>query len=110
MGRSRTRNVPPEGSSITTRTRTSASDSLYRGFGSAATLARAEELVRQGGWIATEQAIRPEDAVNPEAGTATRSLCRGSDSQDSDTAADWHIVPTRGSTFGTANSDERYVP
>ncbi len=90
--------------------RTSASDSLYRGFGSAATLARAEELVRQGGWIATEQAIRPEDAVNPEAGTATRSLCRGSDSQDSDTTADWHIVPTRGFTFGTVNSDERYVP
>jgi hypothetical protein len=90
--------------------RTSASDTLYRGFGSAATLARAEELVRAGGWIAAEELIRPEDAVNPEGSTATRSLCRGSDSMDSDTAADWHIVPTRGFTFGTVNSDEEYVP
>jgi hypothetical protein len=90
--------------------RSSASDALYRGFGSAATLARAEELASQGGWIAAEERIRPEDAVNPEGSTATRSLCRGSDSLDSDTAADWHIVPTRGFTFGGVNSDERYVP
>jgi hypothetical protein len=90
--------------------RASSSDSLYRGFGSAATLARAEELAREGGWIAAAEAIRPEDAVNPEGSTATRSLCRSSGSQDSDTAADWHIVPTRGSTFGAVNSDERYVP
>jgi len=90
--------------------RTSSSDSLYRGFGSANTLARAEELVRAGGWIAAEEVVRPEDAVNPEDSTATRSLCRSSDSMDSDCAADWHVVPTRGSTFGKANSDERYVP
>jgi hypothetical protein len=90
--------------------RTSASDSVYRGFGSAATLTRAEELAREGGWIAAEEAIRPEDAVNPEGSTATRSLCRSSDSTDSDSAADWHIVPTRGFTFGAANSEERYVP
>ncbi len=90
--------------------RTSASDSLYRGFGSATTLARAEELALEGGWVAAQDQIRPEDAVNPEGSTATRSLCRGSDSRDSGTAADWHIVPTRGFTFGTVNSDERYVP
>jgi hypothetical protein len=90
--------------------RTSASDTLYRGFGSAATVARAEELAREGGWIAAEEAIRPEDAVNLEGSTATRSLCRGSEPVDSDTAADWHIVPTRGFTFGAVNSDERYVP
>jgi hypothetical protein len=90
--------------------RTSTSDSLYRGFGSAATLARAEELVREGGWIAAEKEVRPEDAVNPENSTATRSLCRSSDSRDSDTAADWHVTPTRGSTFGMVNNDERYVP
>ena len=90
--------------------RTSASDTLYRGFGSAATLARAEELAREGGWRAAEEAIRPEDAVNPDSGTATRSLCRSSASTDSDAACDWHVVPTRGSTFGMVNSDERYVP
>jgi hypothetical protein len=90
--------------------RTSASDSLYRGFGSAATLARAEELVREGAWIAEAEEVRPEDAVNPEDSTATRSLCRSSASEDGNAAVDWHIVPTRGSTFGTVNSDERYVP
>jgi hypothetical protein len=90
--------------------RTSASDALYRGFGSAATLARAEELAREGSWRAAEQLIRPEDAVNPDSSTATRSLCRSSASTDSDCAADWHVAPTRGSTFGGVNSDERYVP
>ena len=90
--------------------RTSASDSLYRGFGSAATLDRAEELAGEEGWSAAQEGIRPEDAVNPDSSTATRSLCRSSDSRDSDCAADWHTVPTRGSTFGTMNSDERYVP
>ena len=90
--------------------RTSASDSAYRGFGSAETLARAEELVREKGWLAAQEEVRPEDAVNPEPSTATRSLNRSSDSADTGTSADWHVVPTRGSTFGRANSDERYVP
>jgi hypothetical protein len=89
--------------------RTSASDTLYRGFGSAENLARAEELAREGGWVAGGETIRPEDAVNPEESTATRSLCRSSASEDTDRAADWHTVPTRGSTFGAENSDERYV-
>lgn len=90
--------------------RSSTSDSLYRGFGSAATLVRAEELFREGGWRGAEEGIRPEDAVNPDSSTATRSLCRSSDSLDSDDAGDWHVVPTRGFSFGTANSDEQYVP
>ena len=90
--------------------RTSASDSQYRGFGSAGTLARAEELVREGGWLAAQGEVRPEDAVDIEPTTATRSLNRSSGSDDTNCPADWHVVPTRGSTFGTANSDERYVP
>ena len=40
--------------------RTSTSDEKYRGFGSAATLARAEELVRDGGWQTTGQRVSPE--------------------------------------------------
>jgi len=90
--------------------RSSASDTQYRGFGGAATLTRAEELVREGGWKIAGEAVRPEDAVNPEASTATRSLCRSSSSADADCAADWHIVPTRGATFGKVNSDEVYTP
>jgi hypothetical protein len=88
--------------------RSSSSDTQYRGFGSAETLERAEELVREGGWAASGKTVRPEEAVNPEGSTATRSLCRSSASEDTDRAADWHVVPTRGSTFGAENSDERY--
>jgi hypothetical protein len=89
--------------------RSSSSDTQYRGFGSAESLERAEELVREGGWTVSGEAVRPEDAVNSEESTATRSLCRSSASADTDCAADWHIVPTRGSTFGANNSDEVYV-
>ncbi len=90
--------------------RTATSDELFRGFGSDQMLGWAEELVRQGAWTAAAQKVSPEDAVNPEGSTATRSLCRSSSSADTNTAADWHIVPTRASSFGSENSDEVYVP
>ena len=90
--------------------RTSTSDERYLGFGSAATLARAEEIVRDGGWRIAGQRVSPEDALSPEGSTSTRSLCRSSASADTDTAEDWHVVPTRKSTFGSENSDEVYVP
>jgi hypothetical protein len=54
--------------------------------------------------------LRPEDVVDPEDSTATRSMSRGSDGADTDTAADWHITPTSGYTFGGPNTDEVYEP
>jgi hypothetical protein len=90
--------------------RTSQSDARYRGFGSAEMLAQSEELLRDGGWKAAGSRILPEDGVSPEGSTATRSLCRGSASADTDTADDWHIVPSRMSSFGAENSDEVYSP
>ncbi len=90
--------------------RTSQSDEDYGGFGSADTRARAEELVRDGGWKIAGERVAPEDAFNPEGTTGTRSICRSSGSADTDSAADWHIVPTRGASFGRDNSDELYVP
>ncbi len=90
--------------------RTSGSDETYGGFGTAVTLERAEELVRDGGWRAAGERVRPEDAVSPEGSSGTRSVCRGSDSADTDGREDWHIAPTRGATFGAPNSDEVYVP
>jgi hypothetical protein len=90
--------------------RTSESDAQYRGFGSATVLARADELVSAGGWRVSGSQAAPEDALNPDGSTATRSICRSSDSTDTDSREDWHIVPTRGSTFGTDNSDEVYAP
>jgi hypothetical protein len=90
--------------------RTSDSDELYRGFGSADVLERAEELVRDGGWRIAGGGVAPEDAIDPDGSTATRSICRSSTSVDTDVRGDWHIVPTRGATFGAANRDEAYVP
>ena len=90
--------------------RTATSDELYRGFGSDQMLGWAEELAGQGAWTAAAQKVSPEDAVSPEGSTATRSLGRSSASTDTNTAADWHIVPTRASSFGSENSDEVYVP
>jgi len=88
--------------------RTSESDSVYGGFGSAATLARARELVGDGGWIAATGSVRPEDAVSPEGSTATRSIARGSASADTNSREDWHVTPTRGATWGAINTDLRY--
>ena len=91
-------------------TRTAESDELYGGFGSEEMRARAEELAACGAWVPAGPRITPEDAVNPEGSTGTRSLCRSSASGDTGQAKDWHIVPTRRATFGADNSDEVYVP
>ena len=113
--------------------RNSDSDEQYGGFGTRDSWERAQELVADGGWLIAGERVRPEDAVNPEGSTGTRSICRsagaageagsgdtgsgdpdtvGTDTAavDTDTAADWHVVPTRGFTFGEENSDEIYVP
>ncbi len=91
-------------------TRSSDSDADYRGFGSAELMEQADELAAAGGWAAAGPKIAPEDAVNPDPSTATRSLCRSSSSADSNGKADWHVVPTKGSTFGKDNCDEAYLP
>ena len=90
--------------------RTSASDEDYRGFGSTKVLQRADHISDLGAWTGETALIRPEDAINPDESTATRSICRSSDSQDSNSKADWHTVPTGGYSFGTENSDELYQP
>lgn len=86
--------------------RTSDSDERYRGFGSKATMARADRLAELGGWQFGGERIAPEDAISSASTTSTRSLCRDSASTDSDSATDWHTVPTRGATFGAPNSDD----
>ncbi|WP_321992743.1 hypothetical protein [Marispirochaeta aestuarii] len=90
--------------------RTSASDEDYRGFGSAKVLLRADHISDLGAWTGESLPLCPEDAVNPEESTATRSLCRTSDSQDSNSRRDWHTVPTGAYSFGAINSDELYEP
>ena len=86
--------------------RTSDSDERYRGFGSKATMLRADRLAELGGWKFAGERIAPEDAISSAATTSTRSLNRDSSATDTDSAADWHTVPTRGASFGAVNSDE----
>jgi hypothetical protein len=90
--------------------RTSAADENYRGFGSRATMDRADQLWMQEGWSAAGRLIAPEDAVNPDDSTATRSMCRAPGAEDSDSAADWYIVDTSESSFGSENSTVLYEP
>ncbi|MCF6334840.1 MAG: hypothetical protein L3J12_03775 [Spirochaetales bacterium] len=88
--------------------RTSVSDEKYRGFGSLSVMIRADRLSELRGWISTGDFIAPEDAIDPEDSTATRSMCRSLLFTDTDSSPDWHIVPTSGSSFGSNNSDEEY--
>lgn len=90
--------------------RTSQSDQKYRGFGSAATRDRADALFAAGMWLAAGEMVAPEDCFPSGGTTSTRSMCRGSASLDCDAASDWHIVPTKGATPGSVNSDEVYAP
>jgi hypothetical protein len=90
--------------------RTSDSDELYWGFGSENTKLRAIELKEAGGWNTSFNHISPEDGINPDPSTATRSVCRSSLGTDTNSPADWHIVPTSKSSFGAENCDEVYIP
>ncbi|TVQ96799.1 MAG: hypothetical protein EA403_15680 [Spirochaetaceae bacterium] len=90
--------------------RTSASDERYLGFGSTRMLERVRTVVDAGQWEIDGEHPRPEDLVDVTLSTATRSLNRSSDSRDTNSRHDWHVVPTRGLTFGAPNSDERHQP
>jgi len=90
--------------------RTSLSDTTYRGFGSGAVMDMADQLYEEGGWVVEGELPAPEDGVNPDDSTATRSLCRNREGENTRSRSDWHIVPTSGYTLGTENSDEVYSP
>jgi hypothetical protein len=89
--------------------RTSQSDQRYLGFGTRDVMEWALELSDDGGWKIEYERIRPEDGINPEGSTGTRSICRAPDT-DTDTRHDWYIVPTRQASFGGENSQEVYAP
>jgi hypothetical protein len=90
--------------------RTSDSDELYQGFGSTRNKERAYSLYNAGAWTGSSPYLCPEDGINPDASSATRSLCRDSTAEDTDSRHDWHIVPTRKASFGEENCDEVYSP
>ena len=90
--------------------RTSSSDESYRGFGSLSVMKRMDYIAACGGWLFSGDLIAPEDCVDPDPSTATRSVCRNSVSDDTDSRSDWHTAPTSMSSFGAVNTDEVYVP
>lgn len=79
-----------------------------RGFGTQRQLAMFEEISELGAWVAQGEFVIPEDGIDPTDSTATRSLSRSADHGDSDSARDWHVVPTRGATPGAVNTDSVY--
>ena len=89
--------------------RTSSSDEKYRGFGSLAVMEMADQLYDEGGWHREGELIAPEDGVNPESSTATRSICRMPGGIDEDRADDWHVVDTGEASFGEVNSEKLYI-
>lgn len=80
----------------------------YNGFGTSLMLNKVKELVSGGGWKIAGAEPYPSDGFDPSKATSTRTICRSSTSADTDTAGDWHIVPTGSRTPGGVNSDEVY--
>jgi hypothetical protein len=80
----------------------------YNGFGTSLMLNKAMELVAGNGWTTQGEEPYPEDGFNPTGATSTRSICRNSGSADTDSAADWHIVPAGYRTPGAVNSNQVY--
>jgi hypothetical protein len=59
-------------------------------------------------WICLGEIPTPNDSIAAGTSTATRSVCRNSRSEDTDSNNDWHIVPTSKKSFGFVNTDEVY--
>ncbi len=93
--------------------RTSSSDTKYRGFGSTRMLNTITEIENLSCWKSVTssgvETLRPEDCVNPEKSTSTRTICRSSNFSDLDIKTDWHIVPSGACSMGEANTDEVFT-
>ncbi|NLV61605.1 MAG: hypothetical protein GXY63_08315 [Spirochaetales bacterium] len=77
----------------------------YEGFGSQALLTQVSQLYDGEQW----NSQKSKDSVDSTDSTATRSFCRDRLS-DTNSSADWYICDTRQASFGSLNSEKRYVP
>jgi len=75
-----------------------------RGFGTAAQLRIFEEVVALGGWSVRGDYVVPDDGIDPDGHTATRSINRYNDGRNTDSPADWYIVATSEASPGQQNS------
>lgn len=89
--------------------RTSASDTNYKGFGSATNLLRANWAFEQEAWYFAGDEPTPQECFDPTGTTATRTICRTPLSYDSNKKEDWYIVDSGECSIGSANSTKRYI-
>lgn len=82
----------------------------YNGFGTSGMLEKVLALQEEAAWVFAAPEPYPSDAVNPKGATSRRSICRDSHFTDTNSKADWHIVPSGSATFGAVNSDAVYSP
>ncbi len=75
--------------------------SSHGGFGTKVAQQRASWVLNAGAWVG--------DAIDITSSTATRSVCRMEDGRDFQSAGDWFVTVTGGSTFGLANTSEAYL-
>ncbi len=90
---------------------TSVSSARYRGWKTSFLERQVDRLDTAWQKQSDNKLLAPEDAIRSQDSTGTRSLSRRHVNGlpiDTDTAADWIIVPTRGYSFGTVNNLNRY--
>lgn len=91
--------------------RTHDSDTAYGGFGTKKVHERALLLQESGAWRCFDPlGIRPEDGIDSTYSTATRSMCRKEESEDTNSKEDWYVVPTGKASFGEPNSALVFEP
>lgn len=65
-------------------------------------------MAEQGAWLAVDGPIGPSDAVFTSASTATRTVNRCEDEEDSNSAENWYICKSSGASPGKPNTTVRY--
>jgi len=83
-------------------------DAADEKFGWTSSIYKQLKTLDEGVWQSQGEFITPADALWGDDSTGTRSLCRDSSSTDTDSASDWHTVPTGKKSFGSINNDEEY--
>jgi hypothetical protein len=69
----------------------------------------AEFLFQKGAWSSADGKVcAPKDAVVTAGASATRTICRDETTDSGNTAADWYVTVTSGSTPGKPNNSKRY--
>lgn len=98
----------PNGEIIDAVLYTNRSSSQYSGFGTKKVEERAFLLEESGHWLMGPIAV--ESGINSTNSTATRSMCRFNNKADTNSKADWYIVPTGKASFGFQNVTDIYNP